>query len=274
VPNPFYGIINPSYTLGAPTVQYGQLLRPYPQYNGVSYAGQSIGNSTYESLQVKAEKRFSNGASILAAYTFSKLISNTDTITSWLEAGGTGGVQDWNNLRAEKSLASFDTPQRLVVRYVMDVPVGKGRKYLSNANRLVEATIGNWGVQGVTTLQSGFPLHFGTNVNQTNSFGGGSRPNVVAGCDKSISGSIQSRLDEYFNTACFTQPDAFTFGNEGRTDPTLRSPGIANWDFAAVKNFPFGEGRMNLNLEARFSTCSIGRNLDIPAKLRETRPLV
>jgi hypothetical protein len=52
-------------------------------------------------------------------------------------------------------------------------------------------------------------------------------------------------LDEYFNTACFTQPDAFTFGNESRTDPTLRSPGIANWDFAAVKNFPFGE-RMNL----------------------------
>ena len=245
VPNPFYGIINPSYSLGAPTVQYGQLLRPHPQYNGVSYAGQGIGNSTYESLQIKAEKRFSNGASILAAYTFSKLISNTDTITSWLEAGGTGGVQDWNNLRAEKSLASFDTPQRLVVSYVMDVPVGKGRKYLSNANGFVQAAIGNWGVQGVTTLQSGFPLHFGTNVNQTNSFGGGSRPNVVAGCDKSISGSTQSRLDEYFNTACFTQPDAFTFGNESRTDPTLRSPGIANWDFAAVKNFPFGE-RMNL----------------------------
>ncbi len=78
---------------------------------------------------MKAEKRFSGGNSILVAYTHAKLISDTDTITGWLENGGTGGVQDWNNLKAEKSLASFDTPDRLVVSYVLDIPVGKGRKY-------------------------------------------------------------------------------------------------------------------------------------------------
>ncbi len=252
VANPFAGIVQ-SGSLAASTVQAGQLLRPYPQYNGLRFAGQGIGNSTYNSLQVKAEKRFSGGASLLVAYTFSKLISNTDTITGWLESGGTGGVQNWNNLRGEKSLASFDTPNRLVVSYVLDIPVGKGRKYLSHSNAFVNATIGGWGVQGVTTLQDGFPLHFGTNQNLTNSFGGGSRPNYVGGCDKSMSGSAQSRLNGWFNTACFAQPAPFTFGNESRTDSSLRSPGIANWDFAAFKDFPFGhEGRVKLQLRAEF----------------------
>ena len=250
VPNPFYGTVTQG-ALAASTVSAGQLLRPFPQYNGVSYAGAGIGNSDYQSLQVKAEKRFNNGDSISAAYTFSKLISDTDTLTSWLESGGVGGVQNWNNLRGERSLASFDVPNRLVLSYVIDIPVGKGKKYLSDMPGFANAIIGGWGLEGVTTLQSGFPLHFGTAQNLTNSFGGGSRPNVVGGCNSSVSGSAQSRLNGWFNTGCFAQPAAFTFGNESRNDPTLRSAGIANWDFSTFKNFPFGpEGRLNLQFRA------------------------
>ena len=253
VVNPYSPIITSAGSpLAQSTVQRGQLLRPYPQYNGVNAAGGGIGNSTYNSLQVKAEKRFSGGNTILAAYTHSKLISDTDTITGWLENGGTGGVQDWNNLKAEKSLASFDTPDRLVVSYVMDIPVGKGRKYMAHSNAIAQAAIGGWSVQGTTTIQSGFPLHFGTNNNNTSSFGGGQRPNVIAGCNKSVPGSATQRLNEWFNTSCFTQPAAFTFGSESRTDPNLRAAGIANWDFAAVKNFPFGEDRSRIQFRAEF----------------------
>ncbi|HJY05659.1 MAG TPA: hypothetical protein VJ323_05040, partial [Bryobacteraceae bacterium] len=62
-----------------------------------------------------------------------------------------------------------------------------------------------------------------------------------------------SRLNSWFNTACFVQPAPFTFGNEGRTDASLRAPGIANWDFAAFKDFPIGrEGRAKLQLRAEF----------------------
>ena len=254
VPNPYYGIVSaPGSVLLPSTVTRGQLLRPYPQYDGVGLAGGGWGDSTYESLQVKAEKRFSGGNSILVAYTHAKLISNTDTITGWLENGGTGGVQDWNNFRAEKSLASFDTPDRLVVSYVLDVPVGKGRKYMSNMNGFENAILGGWGAQGVTTIQKGFPLHFGTNSNNTNSYGGGQRPNVVAGCNSSISGSTQTKLNDYFNTSCFTQPAPYTFGDESRTDPNLRAPGIANWDFSAFKSFPIApEGRATLQFRAEF----------------------
>ena len=255
VTNPFYGqVTSAGSPLAQPTVQLSQLLRPFPQYTNINYSGEGVGNSTYESLQVKAEKRFSGGNSLLVAYTHSKLISDTDTVTGWLEAGGTGGIQDWNNLRGEKSLASFDTPDRLVVSYVLDIPVGKGRKFLNNSNAFTNAALGGWGVQGVTTLQSGFPLHFTTNSNNANSPGSGSqRPNVIAGCDESVSGSIQSRLNDYFNKSCFTQPAAFTFGDESRTDPNLRSPGIAQWDFSAFKSFPLArENRVNLQFRAEF----------------------
>jgi hypothetical protein len=250
VPNPFYGIITQG-PLAAKTIPYGQTLLPFPQYTGVYYAGEGIGNSDYQSLQVQFKKRFSNGAVISAAYTFSKLISDTDTITGWLENGGVGGFQNWNNLRGERSLASFNVPQRLVISYVYDLPFGKGQHFLSNVNGFVNQIVGGWGLEGVTTLQSGFPLHFGTAVNLTNSFGGGSRPNVVYGCNSGIGGSAQSRLNEWFNTNCFTQPAAYTFGNEARVDPTLTAAGIANWDMSAFKNFPFGpDGRLNLQFRA------------------------
>ncbi|MGH9581976.1 MAG: carboxypeptidase regulatory-like domain-containing protein, partial [Bryobacteraceae bacterium] len=157
-------------------------------------------------------------------------------------------------LSADKSLASFDTPDRMVISYVLDVPVGKGRKFLSNANRFVNATVGGWGIEGVTTFQSGFPLHLTTNSGNINSPGAGSqRPNVVAGCNATISGSATSRLNEWFNTSCFTHPSAFTYGDESRTDPRLRSAGIANFDFSAFKNFPIlPDDRAHLQFRAEF----------------------
>jgi hypothetical protein len=80
---------------------------------------------------------------LLVAYTHAKLISNTDTVTGWLEAGnGPLNIQNYNNLRQEKSLASFDIPDRLVVTYVLDLQVGKGRRFLSNDNGLVQGTVG------------------------------------------------------------------------------------------------------------------------------------
>lgn len=254
VPNPFYGVINPNYSLGSKTVPAGQLLLPYPQYAGVNKAGAGEGDSTYNSLQVKVQKRFQRGASIQAAYTYAKLISNTDTLTAWLEpavAGAYGGVQNNYNLKAEKSLSSDDVRHNLVMDYVYDIPVGRGLKYMSNISRKLNFAIGGWGLDGVTTLQSGLPLGLNTNQNLTNSFGGGSRPNYTAGCPKSTSGPAVKRLNHWFNTACFTQPPAFTFGNEPRNDPTLRAPGIANWDTALFKNFPVDK---NGKVQVQFRT--------------------
>jgi len=79
-------------------------------------------------------------------------------------------------------------------------------------------------------------------------FGLGLRPNVVAGCNPQLSGSAQSRLNGWFNAACFTVPAAYTLGNESRADPVLRSQGIANYNVSLLKRTPITE---RFNLEFR-----------------------
>jgi hypothetical protein len=243
VPNPYFGLVTVG-SLANPTVARGQLLRPFPEYTGVSLQREGYGGSAYHSFQLKVQRQLKGGGTLLAGYTVSKLLTNVDTIMGWLEGstGGVNGVEDWNCIKCSYSLSSQDVPQRLVLSYVLDLPLGYGKKYLSGATGAVGKLISGWGVDGITTFQSGFPLKFGTAVNLSNSFGGGSRPNVVAGCNGRLSGSVEQRLNQWFNTGCFSQPPAFTFGNEARADPRLRTQGMNNFDFAMFKNTNFGGG--------------------------------
>jgi hypothetical protein len=252
VPNPFF-LNGQALALAAPTTTVGQLLRPYPQYTSVELAGQGSFGSTYHSLQLTAKRRFAGAGSLLVAYTNSKLISNTDTLTSWLETS-VGALQDNNNLRGERSLSSQDVPQRLVVSYVLDLPFGQGRRYLSNVDHRLNKVVGGWGVDGVTTFQRGFPLVFGNGqANDATLFGAGSRPNVLTGCHKSLPGAATSRLNGWFNTECFAAPANFTFGNEPRVDPTLRSDGVINFDFAMFKKVLLGpEERAGMEFRVEF----------------------
>ena len=76
------------------------------------------------------------------------LLPNADTLTTWLESG-VGEVQDWNNLKAERSLSSQDVPQRLVLSYVYDLPIGHGKKYFADATGVMSKVVSGWGVDGV-----------------------------------------------------------------------------------------------------------------------------
>ena len=111
-------------------VPLGQLDRPYPQFNQLQLARYGCCGSTYNSLQATVTRRFQGGGTLLVAYTNAKLLSDTDTQTSWLEngkRGASGQVQDWNNPAGERSLSSQDVSQRLVISYVLDLPFGTGR---------------------------------------------------------------------------------------------------------------------------------------------------
>ena len=233
VANPFYGQVKLG-ALAQPTVAYGQLLRPFPQYNGVSINAPKNRDSIYHSGQLKIEKRFSQGGSILVAYTWSKLITNTDTLTSWLEANGAGGVQNNYNLRLERSLANYDVAHRLVISYVYDLPFGKGKPFLADTSSVVNRVVGGWSLQGVSTFQSGTPLNLTNAVNVTNSFGGGSRPNSTGKSGK-LDGAAQPRLGGWFDITQYTAAPPTTFGNVGRLLPDVRSHGVANYDVAFVK---------------------------------------
>ena len=252
VPNPFF-INGEALALSGPTTTVGQLLRPYPQYTGVQLAGQGSYDSSYESFQLTAQRRFADAGSLLVAYTNAKLTSDTDTLTAWLEPS-VGGIQDNNNLHGERSLSSQDVSQRLAISYVLDLPFGKGRRYFSNTEGLLDKAIGGWGVDGVTIFQRGFPLAL-TNgqVNGTTLFGGGSRPNVILDCHQTEGGSPTQRLSEWFNTSCFTAPPDFEFGNEARVDGRLRAEGVINFDFAVFKRTRIaGNERLSLELRTEF----------------------
>jgi hypothetical protein len=236
VPNPFFGIVQTG-TLSQPTVKQGQLLLPFPEYTGVSESGGYLGNSTYHSLQMKVEKRFTHGGTVLAAYTFSKLIADVGSLTTWLDSGvglASNTPQNPNNLAAEKSLAGFDSRQRLTVAYAIDLPMGKGQRFLNVSNVVAQKLVSGWTVSGGSTFQEGFPLALTATPNVTG-FNLGLRPNVVPGCNPQTSGGATSRLDDWFNTSCFTVPAAYTLGNESLTDPHLRGPGINNFNVALFK---------------------------------------
>lgn len=235
VPNPFFGLVSVG-TLSQPTVARGQLLRPYPQYTGFAMRNPPNRDSIYHSAQLKIEKRFARGGSILGSYTWSKLISNTDTLTGWLEpGGGAGNVQNNYNIRAERSLALYDTPHRAVISYIYDLPFGKGQPFASDVTGVAGKLISGWGINGVTTFQSGAPLPISMGVNTSNSFGGGQRPNRT-GRPAKIEGPAQQRLNQWFDTSAFAAAAPFTFGNSSRTMPDVRSHGISNFDFTVFKN--------------------------------------
>lgn len=259
IPNPMAGT-SPNATIGAPNIVAGQLDRPFPQYTDLNLGGYGCCGSVYNSLQVTATRRFAGGGTMLVAYTNAKLMSDTDTLTSWLENGSTGGVgqvQDWNNLKGERSLSSQDVSQRLVISYVLDLPFGHGRKFLSGVSGVTSKVVSGWGVDGVTTFQRGFPLKIawggpGTPLEAANLGVSNVRPNVVSGCNKKAGGSgLNGRLSEWFNVGCFAAPPDWGFGSEARVDSTLRSDGINNFDFALFKRTSITE-RAGLEFRTEF----------------------
>jgi hypothetical protein len=247
-------IVSPNPAITGNAVNQGQLLRPYPQYPGLNLAGYGCCGSTYNSLQATLTKRFKGGGTLLAAYTNAKLLTNTDTLTSWLEGstGGVGQVQDWNNLNGERSLSSQDVSQRLVISYVLDLPFGHGKAFLNGMSGFADKMVSGWGIDGVSTFQRGFPLKIswaGASTDLENAALGVSnvRPNVLSGCSKTGSRS----LTQWFNTSCFAAPPEWGFGTESRVDANLRAKGINNWDFAIFKRTTFAE-RYGLEFRTEF----------------------
>jgi hypothetical protein len=248
VQNPFYGLISTG-ALSSQTVARSQLLRPSPQFTGVTLGNSSFfGASDYNALQVKFEKRFSNSFSLLASYTFSKLLDNLPASETGFPGGSFGGtgIQDWDNLRAERAVASFDTPQYFTFNGIYELPFGKGKRFFNN-NTIANYVIGGWQLNGITSLISGTPQEVFTATNTLFNYGGTQRANWN-GRNPSKSGKIADRLDSYFDVSAFSQPAPFTYGNSPRMLGSLRSPGLVSTDLSGIKRIPIYE---NLSGEFR-----------------------
>jgi hypothetical protein len=244
VANPFYGTIATG-ALSSPTVSYGQLLRPFPEYTGVEDVQPASASSSYNALVLSANHRFSNGIQFLISYTWSKYLTNSEGPEGWTN-GQAQTVQNWYNNSLEKSVMSDDIPRSLVASYVYELPVGTGKK-LSPSNKVVNGIVGGWQVAGISNFKDGFPLAITNATNNTNSFGGNQRPNVVANPNLK-----NPSIYEWFNVAAFAQPAPFTFGDAPRTLPYLRSQGTLNSDITLQKYWGLWNETSKLQFRAEF----------------------
>jgi len=160
-----------------------QALLPYPQFCGnLGNLGENAGNTTFHSLQVKAEKRYSHGLWMLTSYTLSKFISSgSDIQASVFQWGGPNGVLSPFERKRNKSLDNQDVPQTLSLALMYQLPVGKGQRYMSRGG-IVNKLVGGWQLASIFRIQSAIPLYFSTsNCNVPGQFYASCIPAVLAG---------------------------------------------------------------------------------------------
>lgn len=214
------GIV-PGAALGGPTITFGQSLLRYPYYSSVTVRNPHLGNMIYQAALLRIQKRYSHGLTFLASYTKAKLIS--DSIRSPIDFGNVEQVTTTTfqnglyNRSAERSLDPTDVSQRLVLSGVYELPAGTGR-FFDARDRILNAVVGGWQVNSVAVMQGGVPV-------------------VISG--------------QCFNTAVFSNPPSYTYGNVGRVLPDVRGPGVINIDLSVVKNIALtGKARLQIRAEA------------------------
>ena len=246
VPNPFFGEVPRSSSLGDPTIPLAQLLKPFPRFTAVSLYRNNVGNTNYHALQTKLEHRFSRDFSFLVSYTRSKLI---DEASSVFDASILTGpisnfpVADSFNRGLERDLSNGDMPNVFVASFTYELPFGKGKRF--HPRRVAGVFLNDFEFAGVITLQSGLPLAV-TQVTNFNAFAGfgTQRPNRVS--DPNLSSSERTTA-RFFDTAAFTIAPQFTLGGSSRNP--VRGPAYRNADLVLIKRIYFSE-RTNVELRA------------------------
>jgi len=189
--------------------------------------------SDYQSLQVKFDRRFSNGFLLTTAYTYSKAINYADN----------GGGLFINAIPSLNRARSSNNPTHIFVQsYIYELPFGKNRRWFQSG--IARYVLGDWSVNGILTLDAGLPLSFTTSSVTLNAPGNGNRPNVAG--TPSILGNVGPGT-LWFDTSGFSAPAPATYGNVGRN--ILSGPGFANLDFSLFRRFPITE---RINTELRF----------------------
>ena len=270
VPNwfvPLYGSSNDTV---------GQLLLPFPQYQSISSSCclENIGQSTYNALQAKVERRFRNGLNLLASYTFSKTLTDADSTFPVFTGFNSNvfGAQNPHNLKAEKSVSYQDIPHAFVLSYLYELPAGPGKKLLNHGP--ASKVLGGWEVGAVHRYQKGSPLLFSAFATSAPFTGGNFRyslnpgvplldpnhssfnPFAPTGCKSDPNNKGNGTFipvnpsNNFFNCAAFLDSNdtnlvanrGYIFGNAPLMDSGIRSPGYINEDFSILKKTTLSEG--------------------------------
>lgn len=220
--------------------------RPVQNFSEIETAFNEA-NSSYNSLQVKLEKRFSRGLSLLNSFAWSK---SMDISPSNMETGnGSNYYMNFRNWNSYRAISDYDLPLQNTTSFVWDLPVGKGRRVGAGMPGLADAIAGGWRLAGINTAISGQPINFTYNPSITGSVASSNlpmRPNLVG---NPFLPAGQRTPQAYFNLAAFAVPDiSQPFGSAGRN--IGRSDGIYTFDLAIDKSFAVVSERQRLQFRA------------------------
>jgi hypothetical protein len=247
VPNQWqnvYPVGSPFY--GQSTVAQSVALEPYPQFTcggancGVEVFAYPGGDSQYDSLQTKLEKRLTSHITTLATFTWGKLL--TDDFAPPLSFVGfhSGSVQDWRDLKIEHSLSPQDVSHQFTWQTSYDLPFGQGRAV--DLNGWKNEAFGGWTLNTIVYLSSGVPvaapngtgdIYFTQRVDQVCDPGSGAKHTTA----------------QWFNYTCFAQPKSpYAAGTAPAFLSHVRTNGAHDLDASVFKNFTLGGDRI-LRLE-------------------------
>jgi hypothetical protein len=214
VSNPFYPLL-PRTNLATTTVALSQLLRPYPQFTGLT-AAMNAGYSWYHAFQMRAEKRLSGGLSAQYSFTWSKFMQAISYLNS-------------TDPRPEEVISDLDRPYRHVVAWIYELPFGRGKALSVSGNKAVSGLVSGWQLQGVFTHQTGAALGFGDAL----LLPGMTMDNVVIPVG-------QRTIGQWFNVGAFNRNSSQQLASNIVTLSSafsqLRAPVVNNWDLSLLKN--------------------------------------
>ena len=273
VANPFQGSTASagSPCLGGATVPAAQLLLPYPEFCGEGSVGagqEPIGQSNYNALQANFTHRETWGLTFMASYTYAKFLDDVGGPEEWgsISSGG-GSIRNYYNLRGDWAVDSTDIPQSVVLNYVYEIPVGKGKKLGSGMNSVEDAVVGGWQFSGISNFKAGFPLSVGNGgANPASLWGGNQHASLTGQGFKSGTCNNGEQVGHdvcWFNPAAFAQTPAYQFGDAPRYFSNLRAPGYNDTDLAIQKWFNPGE-KFRIQFQAQMFNFVNHRNFDAP----------
>jgi hypothetical protein len=242
VTNPFYGIPGFEATsfYSSKTIARSQLLRPYPQFTGLS-TGLPAGSAWYNALTARFERRFTRGLLLQTNYTWSKTLEAIDYLNP-------------TDSRPEHVVSNLDRPHRISIVGMYELPFGKGRRFASNARGVLEHIIGGWQMQGDWQLQSGPPLAWG-NVIYSGNF-----TDIALPADK-------RSVRQWFNTSGFERTASKQLVSNIRYFPSkisaVRGDGINIADLSLFKTFTLRE-KLKLQLRGEAEGVMNHPNFDLP----------
>ncbi len=218
---------------------------PVPTYGPITWVDPA-GDNRYNGLSARLEHRFSGGLYFLNSFTWGLALGDSEQALEYYAGYVEANPQNIHNLGAERGPSSFDAKFNNVTSIVYELPFGKGRKFGSNANRLIDAAIGGWELNTINSTHTGTPLNIYYTPSTANAVSGLSndyrgqpflRPNISG---SAASQSTSQMINTYFAGYTFATPAANTpFGNTGRN--AFRAPGLEQWDLSVDKTFRIAE---------------------------------